>query len=85
MPAEDRSLQENSSEGKGISLPLLICLGFLLPSSTELRKFLFPFGSSRLFLSVFLQLASSFLMTVKITALSLLSSLLYQLLLTEFV
>ena len=72
MSTDDLSLQENSCEGKTL-LPLLICLGFLLPSSTELQKFLFPFGSSRLFLTVFLQLASSFLMTVKIMTFSLVS------------
>ena len=50
------------------NLPLLICLWFLLPSLTELQRFLFPFGSFLPFLITSPQLSSSFSVTEKTTS-----------------
>lgn len=49
------------------NLPLLICLSFLLPSLTELQRFLSPFGSFLPSLITSPQLSSSFSGTKKNT------------------
>jgi len=50
------------------NLPLLVCLWFLLPSLTELQRFLFPFDSFLPFLITSPQLSSSFSVTKKTTS-----------------